>query len=137
MPVEMVIPFALDPGGLVAMVEDPYSRASQRVKALVGSRPTERVMDSRFGVPFDRILFEPDDDTIELELRDMVEAALATYEPGVELISIEPEQLSDEDGIASVKVDFRLTEDPINGASLFVNTATINTGGTVKEVLRG
>jgi phage baseplate assembly protein W len=133
----MAIPFALSPDGSVAMVSDPYDRAQQRIQAIVGTRPTERAMDVNFGIPLDSLVFEPDDDVVELELREMVEEALTVYEPGVVIEEVIAEQDQIGDGISSVKVEFSLTEDPISGESLFVNTATIRPGGTVKEIIRG
>lgn len=137
MPTELAIPFALSPDGSVAMVADPYRRAAQRIKAIVGTRPTQRSMDVNFGVPLDTLLFEPDDDSNEVEVRQMVETALAIYEPGVEINEVIAEGDEAGDGISSVRVAFSLTEDPITGVSQFVNTATVKPGGTVKEILRG
>lgn len=137
MPVEMAIPFALGPNGSVALVTDPYSRVTQRVKAIVGSRPTERVMDADFGVPLDRLLFDEDDESTEAEMRQLIEKSLRIYEPGVEVFEVTPEMDQAGDGIASVKVDFRLTEDPTTAGAQFVNTAVVLAGGTVKETLRG
>lgn len=133
----MAIPFALSPDGSVRMVSDPYDRARQRIKAIVGTRPTERAMDVNFGIPLDALVFEPDDDTVEMELREMVEEALLVYEPGVTIEAVIAEQDEAGDGVSSVKVEFSITEDPVSGESLFVNTATIRPGGTVKEIIRG
>lgn len=133
----MKIPFALSPDGSVAMVSEPYARTSQRIKALVGTRPTERTMDANFGLALDSLLFEPDDDTAEMELREMVTEALSAYEPGVVIEAVTAEQDEMGDGVSSVNVEFSLSEDPTAGDSQFVNTATIRPGGTVQEVIRG
>lgn len=137
MPTEMAIPFALSSDGSVAMVTDLYDRTAQRIKAIVGTRPTQRVMDADFGIPLDNALFDPDEETTELEVREMVETALARYEPGVEIREVVAEGSETGDGVASVRVGFGLTEDPVTGAAQFVNTATVRRGGTVKEVIRG
>lgn len=137
MPVEMAIPFALGPDGSVAMVSDPLRRAVQRVVALVGTRPTEKIMDADFGVPLDSLVFEPDTDVAETELQDMVENALARYEPGITLLDVTPVMGEENTGVVDAKISIELTEDPITGTNQFVNTATIYPGGTVREIIRG
>jgi uncharacterized protein len=137
MPVEMAIPFGLNPNCEVIMVFDPYQRAIQRIMALVGTRPSERVMDAKFGVPLDNLVFEEDDDLSEVELQDMVTTAIAKYEPGVIVQNIQPILNDDGDGVLDALVEISLTEDPFTGSTQFVNTATISTGGTVQETIRG
>lgn len=138
MPVEMTIPFALGPDGNVSLAVEDYPRAKQRVQALVTTKPTERVMDTRFGVPLERFLFESDDASIQVELRSTVADVVARYEPGVAIGSVSPVVVSDSDpGTVTAQVLFTLTEDPHSGGGRFANTAVITPAGTVTETLRG
>jgi phage baseplate assembly protein W len=139
MPVEMTIPFALTPDGRVSTESDPYRRALQRVIAMVGSMPGERVMDLDFGVNVSSLVFSEDDTLGDIELAEMITTALAVYEPGVRLVSAKPILDVAGDGISSVDLKIELTEDPSTGfdASRWANTATISPGGTVTETIRG
>ena len=89
-------------------------------------------MRAKMGLPLSRLLFDTNSSILSSEMRTVVAQQLQKYEPGVEVVSVEPNVLQANDGVASINVNYR----PIVAASTtsaVANTVTILVGGTVKE----
>jgi phage baseplate assembly protein W len=138
-PVAMRIPFELSSDGSIAVETDPDRQIHQRVRALVGTSPGQRVMNVNIGIDLAGLLFEPDDSLVEGELLHSVTTLLAMYEPGVNVLGIRPVIGKSSYGVSSLEVDYNRTESPSTSTRLAqnVNTALINIGGQVSEVIRG
>lgn len=138
-PVAMRIPFGVAPDGGIAIETDPDRQIAQRVRGLIGTEPGQRVMNVRMGLSLASMLFEPGDDLIQAELIHDVTDLLAGYEPGVVVLSVLPVVNSIGDGLAGLEVDFTRTEHPSTPTRLAqsINTAIIEVGGSVSEVIRG
>lgn len=139
MPKEIAVPFAVTDEGGIATVEDPDRQIASHVRVLVGTTPGERVMLPTYGVPLASLLFAPDSDLVEEEIRDLVVAALATWEGGVFVSKVTPQYALDGYGEATVNVDFTRTEaaSSPDGIARNVNTVTISAAGDVTEQVRG
>jgi phage baseplate assembly protein W len=139
MPSEIAVPFALTPEGSIAVETDPDRQISSHIKVLVGTNPGERVMLPGYGVPLASLLFEQDNDLVEEDIRDLVVAALGTWEPGAFVTRVTPEYDNDGYGMATVNVEFTRTESPSSpdGLARNVNTVTISAAGDVREEVRG
>lgn len=135
---QATIPFALGPSGLVATESNPDVQIGQRVAAVVGTLPYERVMLPNFGVPLGDFVFE-EQDIVLANLTRMITNALAIWEPGVVVNLTTPVWNKQGDGIAAVEVDYKRTDSsPVVGRNATtMNTALIGVGGTVQENIRG
>jgi len=138
MTIQPAVPFALAPGGRVAVDTDPDIQISKRIRTLVSTQPGERVNRMSYGVPLSTLLFEPEDPA-QGELEEMVRDKVAEYEPGVEVRVVNPTWNADGDRMVAVEVDFQRTEAPDTPIELSqgLNTAIIEVGGEVTETVVG
>lgn len=139
MPTELLHPFAVGSDGRLATTGDPDKQIDQRVRTLIGTDPGERVVVSKYGVATQSILFDPDDDLVAESLSLQIEAAMARYEPGVVVRSVNPVWSPSGDGLSEVALDYVRREgaDTSPGLAKGVNTAVIHVGGQVSEAIRG
>lgn len=84
---------------------------------LLLTNPGERVMLPTFGTPLRRLVFEPNDTTLQMTARDMIISAIEMWEPrivvdaievgGADLDSLNPADLEEDvDYILSIKIKF-------------------------------
>lgn len=139
MSVEMSIPFRTAANGTIAVDTDPGKQIAQRVKALVGTEPGERVIIPNYGVPVSSMLFQPNDLSSSAELVDMISVAADYWEPGVIVTSATPIPTADDQGVASVDVGFIRTDAADSPPALARNTnsVTVYPGGRIVEAVRG
>lgn len=133
MGLQISIPFSLSENGAVATETDAAVQTQQRIRALVGTEPGQRAMRADLGIPLSRLLFGVSENVVDAELRQRVEQQMDSYEPGTEIIAINPVTDSSNDGIAELEIDFA----PVLQASpdrIAVDSAVIKVGGTVEEV---
>lgn len=129
---QLSIPFVVLENGAVATETDNDIQVSQRIDAIVSTEVGQRAMRAKMGLPLSRLLFDTNSSILSSEMRTVVAQQLQKYEPGVEVVSVEPNVLQANDGVASINVNYR----PIVAASTtsaVANTVTILVGGTVKE----
>lgn len=129
---QLSIPFTVLENGAVATETDNDIQVSQRIDAIVSTEVGQRAMRAKMGLPLSRLLFDTNSSILSSEMRTVVAQQLQKYEPGVEVVSVEPNVLQANDGVASINVNYR----PIVAASTtsaVANTVTILVGGTVKE----
>jgi phage baseplate assembly protein W len=139
MPTEIAIPFRLTSDGSIAVESDPDRQIAQHVKALIGTQPGERVMLPTYGVAVADLLFEPGSAFIAQEISRAVTAAFSTYEPGVVLRQATPIPDASQLSLARIEVDYIRREAGTSPSSLALqtNTAVVQVGGTVSEVIAG
>ena len=96
------------PVGKIAMVEE-NAAVRQAVLLLLTTRPGERVMRPGYGCDLHRLLFSPNDDTTAGLAIHYVRSALETWEPRVELLSVDANR-NDEDnpGQLDVTLEYRV-----------------------------
>lgn len=129
---QISIPFAVLENGSVATETDNDIQVSQRIDAIVSTEIGQRAMRAKMGLPLSRLLFDVNNILVATEMSDLVTQQINAYEPDVEVVSVEPNVLQANDGVASVNVNYR----PIISASTVstvANTVTVLVGGTVKE----
>jgi phage baseplate assembly protein W len=139
MSIQPAIPFALAPGGRVAVDTDPDVQISRRIRTLVSTEPGERVNRLAYGVPLASLLFETEDPDGQDRLEEMVREKVDEFEPGVEVRVVNPTWNLEGDRMVAVEVDFQRTESantPIDLARS-LNTAVIEVGGEVTETVVG
>lgn len=129
---QLSIPFTVLQNGAVATETDNDVQVSQRIDAIVSTEIGQRAMRAKMGLPLSRLLFDPNSTLVATEMKTLVTQQIQKYEPGVEVVSVTPNTLEANDGVASVNVNYR----PIiqaSSTSAVANTVTILVGGTVKE----
>lgn len=139
MSIQPSVPFALTPGGTVAVETDPDVQISKRIRTLVSTYPGERVMRVSYGIPLASLLFEPEDAESQALLEEYVRDACATWEPGVVVQVVNPVWNTDGDQMLAAEVLFQRTESADTAATLSqrINTAVIEVGGEVTETVVG
>jgi len=106
---------------------------------LISTEPGERVVLSDYGVPTQELLFAPDDDLVAEGIAARAKEMLGRYEPGVVLQRVVPVPNDEGSGIAEVSIDYVRRDSATTSSSLSrnTNTAIIEVGGHVSEVIRG
>lgn len=125
-PSDIRSPFGLNQQGGIAMTSNPYSIAGERVEALIGTNPGERVMLPTYGVPLAEFLWSPDnsnDTLITLEITQ----AMQKWEPAINITKVSPVSTQQGNGVDNVIVEF--TTSPAQLTPTLV--ATVLVGGTV------
>lgn len=130
-PVQMAVPFSLAADGSIAVVENDGQAVSDRVRALVGTLPGERVNRADYGVPTHEALFAPDAATAAAEVQLMVADAVTAFEPSAVLTSIQP--VIDMDlGLVDVTVQVGRSDVPQDEQPKY-STVTVGVGGQVSR----
>jgi phage baseplate assembly protein W len=114
---QLAIPFALAPDGSVAVVTDPVQSLADRVRALVGTLPSQRAMRSTFGVPTTQLVFDYDPTIATEQLDNYVRQALSQWEPSAVVLSVEPVVSSDGSQILTARVDISAGDPVASGIS--------------------
>jgi hypothetical protein len=134
---QIAIPFALANDGTIAVETFLDRQVRQRIEALAGTEPGERVMLPGYGVPTTSLLFEPDNPQLLSIMEDSVRNSLALYEPGANLVSVTP-VTTVEQGVVGVEVDFTLNSgNSTTPLAASANTAIVYSTGTVVEEVVG
>jgi phage baseplate assembly protein W len=129
---QISIPFAILENGAVSTETDTDIQTSQRIDAIVSTEVGQRAMRATMGLPLSRLLFDPNSTLVASQMQNLVTQQLQKYEPGIEVVSVEPNTNEANNGVASVNVNYRpiIQASTVSSAS---NIITILVGGTVKE----
>lgn len=137
MPREISMPFNIGEDGQVDTTSDPDGQVRQHVLSLVNTSYTERVMLPNYGVDAQSLIFENmDPNEVSVLTARYVEESFATWEPGVEMISVVP-HVGPEGEVSVVDVEYQRRDAPDSNQSSNTNTAIIGADGTVKDIIRG
>jgi phage replication-related protein YjqB (UPF0714/DUF867 family)/phage baseplate assembly protein W len=129
--VQLAVPFAMAADGSLAVCQDEGQAVSNRVRALVGTLPGERVMRADYGVPTTEALFAPDPEVAAAEVQLMVRDAVTTWEPTAVVTSVTP--VIDMDlGLVTVDVGVGRADVPQAELPRF-KTVTVAVGGSTTE----
>lgn len=80
----------------------------QSLEILLGTRPGERLLRPDYGCNLDELLFEPITPTLLTSVKDQIEQAIILYEPRIELLNIDMEESSSEEGLLLVAIDYAI-----------------------------
>ena len=81
-------PIVRNPRGLLSTQGD-VNQIKSDLLCLLLTNPGERIMLPEFGTPLRDLMFEPDDDIIINEARDMIINAITTWEPRINISAID------------------------------------------------
>ncbi|MFE9412346.1 GPW/gp25 family protein [Streptomyces sp. NPDC006704] len=128
---QLSVPFSLDSSGKIAEVENPDRQMSQRVRAVVATSPTERVMQPEFGTDLRAFLFASNDSITRDAIRHTVQASTSRWEPKAVVKAVEPVMREDEQGIADVLVDIGYSNTDPEATSKRAEDIVVRPGGRV------
>jgi phage baseplate assembly protein W len=138
MPTEILIPFAVTPGGSIATETDPQAQLQHRVRALIATLPHERVMDADYGVNTTRYLFDAKDTAVTGILTQQITAALRAYEPQAVIQAVRPITSAGTDGYGLTDIEVDVVRADVHGNGIDakpVSVIRIGPGGTVYDLL--
>jgi phage baseplate assembly protein W len=92
-------------GGLETVQGDAAVR--QAIQLLLSTRPGERVMRPRYGCDLQRLVFAPNDDTTAGLAEHYVRRALETWEPRIEILSLDATRDADASRL-SIDLEYRI-----------------------------
>lgn len=125
----MRTPFAIDHTGAVASTTDQREQLVDRVHALVGTAPGERVMRATYGVPTSAALFAINAEAAHSQLERAVLDAVAAFEPSAVVSAVVADVA--EDG-SSVTVNVQVARSDVPAAEQdTTRTVGVLVGGTV------
>jgi uncharacterized protein len=122
------LPFQFTSQGTVATTIDPNEIGEDRVNALIGTYPGERVMQPSYGVNLPMYLFTPDIIESTDLLSNEITAQVSKWEPSITLLEVIPITTQSDQGISQVNVEFTISNDPTLTPAL---VATVEVGGRV------
>lgn len=132
---EVLYPFSLSAdGGIASTGDNPQLQAQQHVDALVSTTPGERVMLPTYGVPLKSSLFLGDLSAITASLTTDVTVAMGDWEPSIAVQRVAPLVSDRSEGTVVIDVDYTVGDNPLSLSN--VNTATVEVGGNVVEIIR-
>lgn len=139
MPVELSHPFAVSHSGEISATANPDTQINQHVMALISTEPGERRVNFDYGMPTRSLLFENNANLIAAGITEQMRSKMALYEPGVLVERLEVLPSPTGSSTADIRLDYTRRESPLSpmGIAKNTNTAVIQVGGTVDEVVRG
>lgn len=110
-------PLLKTPRGILAQKKGVDQIKADLLQLLL-TNPGERVMMPDFGTPLRKLIFEPNDSSLEIQAREMIITSIRTWEPRVVITNIQitssfsrddlhPDDPRDEQGgILGIKIEF-------------------------------
>ena len=77
---------------------------------LLSTAPGERIMHPTYGCGLNKFVFEPYSVTLQKKIKTIIERAILMYEPRIKLVDIEVEQVSPNDGIVYITIDYYIKQ---------------------------
>ncbi|MFF8283349.1 poly-gamma-glutamate hydrolase family protein [Streptomyces albus] len=122
-------PFAIDHTGAVDATKDGQEQLVDRVHALVGTLPGDRVMRSTYGVPTSASLFAVNPEVARDQLQRAVLDAVAVFEPSAVVSAVSAEV---NDNLGTVHVHVEVSRADVPGAERdTTRDVSVLVGGTV------
>jgi phage baseplate assembly protein W len=109
---EVLQPFQFNQAGQLAFTQDPATVISTHMLELLFTMKGERVMQPQYGIGAQRYLFEPNDVMIQAELVQAIKDQVSLWDPGLNLLSVEPLPSDFTDGQLMLRVSFTIGPSP-------------------------
>lgn len=130
-PIAITMPFSINKFGAVSSTSDQKIIWADRVRAVVGTAVTQRVMRPTYGTVVPRLLFDSVD-VVTAALESDINSAFATYLPSL-IFEESILQYDDRQNILSIDVRYRLPDGEEELVTLGV--ATLNGNQIIREDL--
>ena len=132
---EILYPFQLaQNGGIATTGDSPNLEAQQHVDSLVSTSQGERVMLPTYGVDVASNLFSNSASAVAAGLTTDVQAAMAQWEPAIQVLNVTPMYSDVQEGIVDIEVDYSVGLAQVNANN--VNIASVMVGGQVIQLIR-
>jgi phage baseplate assembly protein W len=85
--ISVALPLQMDENdGAYRLNKNLKDSVKQNFKMLLLTNPGERMMDPEFGIGLETFLFEPNDDSVQLEISSRIEEQVQRYMPFIEVV---------------------------------------------------
>ena len=105
----LAFPLQVNPRGEISLVSGAKD-IEQSILIILGTRPGERVMRPEFGCRAHDLVFEPRDTTTASLIQDVVGEALKFWEPRIDVMSINADLDTEQDGAVMVTITYTIKE---------------------------
>ncbi len=92
------------------IIKEDHDLISESISRLFNTNENERLKNPYFGVSINSMLFEPGDDETVGFLKDRIVEQIELYEPRVDILDLNIENLADENKV-KVVIGFKLKEE--------------------------
>lgn len=115
----------------MAVTTVPSQQVQQHLQCLVSTNPGQRVMQPSYGIPLANYVFGLDNNQMAAAVSNDISAAVAKWEPNVNIRDVRTLIDDTSLGLLSINVDYSPGALTVTGSSNAVQTATILVGGDV------
>jgi len=106
------LPFTRDRAGLFGTTETTLEQAGHNIKNLLLTAKGERVMQPDFGSNLRSLLFEQEDENLNVDIKEAIQEAMSTWLPYITISSVDITQNEKIPNQMKVDIDFSLNYEP-------------------------
>ena len=78
----------------------------ESIRIILKTQPGERIMQPEFGCPLRQMIFEPNDESFQVQINEIIDRALLNFEPRIKFIGTELREQDTLDGFVKITIDF-------------------------------
>ena len=86
----------------------------ERIRVILGTRPSEQLMRPSFGAGLENLLNEPNTVTARQRIHDLIEESLSRWEPRIDVDAISVDAVTSDPGQVRVEIGYRLKRTQVN-----------------------
>ncbi len=106
------LPFARSRTGLFGLTETTLEQAGHNIKNLLLTAKGERVMQPDFGSDLRALLFEQEDENLNINIKEAIQEAMSTWLPYIDISNVNISQDETKPNQMKVDIDFSLNYEP-------------------------
>jgi uncharacterized protein len=106
------LPFARSRTGLFGLTETTLEQAGHNIKNLLLTAKGERVMQPDFGSNLRSLLFEQQDENLNINIKEAIQEAMSTWLPYIDISNVNISQDETKPNQMKVDIDFSLNYEP-------------------------
>ena len=106
------LPFARSRTGLFGLTETTLEQAGHNIKNLLLTAKGERVMQPDFGSDLRALLFEQQDENLNINIKEAIQEAMSTWLPYIDISNVNISQDETKPNQMKVDIDFSLNYEP-------------------------
>ena len=100
-------------------ITEGVRHVTESIQQILGTRIGERVMRRDFGSRVQELVFEPNDEILVARLRGIIFEAIERWEPRIEVLEVNVEELDTDAGRLDVFISFRVIRQNVVGNLVF------------------
>jgi hypothetical protein len=78
----------------------------ESIRIILDTQPGERIMQPEFGCRLKQMVFEPNDESFNVQINEIIDLALLNFEPRIKFIGTEIKEQDPLDGFVKIIIDF-------------------------------